>query len=322
MSAASKKVVFAALAGNSLIAATKFAAAAFTGSSAMLSEAIHSLVDTGNQGLLLYGIRRAKHPADDNHPFGYGMEVYFWSFVVAILIFGLGAGVSFYEGVQKIRAPQPVSDVYVNYIVLAAALVFEGAAWWIAFKQFRRSKGRGGYLDAIRASKDPAIFTVLFEDSAAMLGLVVAFLGIALGDRLNMPVLDGVASLGIAAILAGTAALLAYESKGLLIGESARPRLVGGVRALVRQRPAVIAINEVLTMHLAPEDVLLNLSLDFSDGLSAGTVESEISALERAIKAAYPEITRVFIEAQSRRGHAAAKAAAGKRKAAEDGAKP
>ena len=315
---ASKKVVFVALAGNSLIAATKFAAAAFTGSSAMLSEAIHSTVDTGNQLLLLYGIRRAARPADAAHPFGYGMEIYFWTFVVAILIFGLGAGVSFYEGYQKILAPHPVSNAVVNYAVLAVALVFEAGAWWIAFVEFRRAKGALGYLDAVRESKDPTVFTVLFEDSAAMLGLVVAFVGIALAEMLDMPVLDGVASLGIGLILAVTAALLAYECKGLLIGESARPAVVHGIRRLLGERPGIIAINEVLTMHLGPRDVLVNLSVDFSDRLTSGEVEREISHMERAIKDAFPVVTRVFIEAQSVGGHRAAERAGERLAGAED----
>ena len=300
---ASKKVVLAALVGNSLIAVTKFAAAAVTGSSAMLSEAIHSVVDTGNQVLLLYGMKRSARPADSHHPFGYGMELYFWAFVVAILIFGLGAGISFYEGILRIRAPEALTDVYLNYAVLGAAFVFEGVAWWIAFREFRRVKGSRGWLQALQASKDPGVFTVLFEDTAAMLGLVVAFAGIWLGETLGIPEFDGYASIGIAVILALTAALLAYECKGLLIGESADPRILTGLRALLGERDAIIGINEVLTMHLGPRDVLVNLSIDFRDQLSAGTVESEISLIERNIKAAFPEITRVFIEAQSRADH-------------------
>ena len=308
-SPASKKVVLAALVGNSLIAVTKFVAAAITGSSAMLSEAIHSVVDTGNQVLLLYGMRRSALPADSRHPFGYGMELYFWAFVVAILIFGLGAGISFYEGIQKIRAPEVLTDVYLNYVVLAAALVFEGIAWVIAFREFRRVKGSRGWLDAVQASKDPGVFTVLFEDTAAMLGLLVAFVGIWIGETYGIPEFDGYASIGIAVILALTAALLAYECKGLLIGESADARILTGIRALLGERETIIGINEVLTMHLGPRDVLVNLSIDFRDQLSAGTVETEISLIERNIKAAFPEITRVFIEAQSRAGHRLATAA-------------
>ena len=299
----SRRVIYAALAGNSLIAATKFAAAAFTGSSAMLSEAIHSLVDTGNQGLLLYGLRRARRPADKSHPFGYGMELYFWAFVVAIIIFGVGAGVSIYEGVQKIRAPHALSSPAVNFVVLGFAMVFEAGAWIVAFREFRKTKGRRGWFEAVQMSKDPAVFTVLFEDSAAMAGLIVAFVGIGLAEMLAMPVLDGVASVVIGGILAATAALLARETKGLLIGEGAPPAVVAGIERLVAAEPGIVATNEVLTLHFGPQDVLLTVSVDFADTLSSADIEAAISDMEQRIKQRYPEITRVFIEAQSWRRH-------------------
>lgn len=299
----SKKVIYAALCGNALIAVTKFVAATMTGSSAMLSEAIHSLVDTGNQLLLLYGIRRSARPPDALHPFGYGMEVYFWTFVVAILVFAVGAGVSFYEGIAKLRDPTPVSDAYINYIVLGIAIVFEAAVWWVAAKEFNKRRGNLGVLAAIQRSKDPTVFTVLFEDSAALLGLVVAMIGIALAQYLNMPVFDGIASIGIGLILAVTAMLLAYESKGLLIGESALPEVQSGIRQIIDEDPRILVTNEVLTLHFAPEDVLLTLSVDFADNLSSADVEAAISELEQKIKARYPEIKRLFIEAQSWVGH-------------------
>lgn len=299
----SKKVIFAALIGNSLIAVAKFVASVFTGSSAMLSEAIHSLVDTGNQGLLLYGYKRAKIPADERHPFGYGMELYFWSFVVAILIFGLGAGASLYEGVHKALAPELITNPLINYIVLSLAIFFEAGAWFVAFKEFRKTMGPHGFFEAVRVSKDPSVFTVLFEDSAAMLGLVVAFIGIGLSQFLALPVLDGIASIVIGLILACTAALLAFECKGLLIGEAAGAPVVAGIRALIASVPGVSARNELLTMHLGPRDVLVNLSVDFDDALSSSDVEAAISAIERQIKTSFPEVTRVFIEAQSRAGH-------------------
>ena len=303
----SKKVIYAALAGNALIAVTKFGAGFYTGSSAMLSEAIHSLVDTGNQGLLLYGLKRSEQPPDRSHPYGYGMELYFWSFVVAVLIFGIGAGVSIYEGLHKLNEPEPVSDPYVNYIVLAVALVFEAGAWWVAFKEFRRSTGCLGYFQAVRESKDPAVFTVLFEDTAAMLGLLVAFSGIFLADRLQMPQFDGAASIIIGLILAGTAGFLIYESKSLLIGEGARATVVEGIGRMVKERPGIKAVNEILTMHLGPRDILLNLSLDFEDNIKSEEVEASISEMERAIKAEFPEVGRVFIEAQSLSGHRASR---------------
>jgi cation diffusion facilitator family transporter len=301
----STKAVVAAFIGNSLIAVTKFAAAAYTGSSAMFSEAVHSLVDATNQLLLLYGIRRSGRPADETHPFGHGREVYFWAFVVAILIFATGAGVSLYEGIAKVRHPEPVTNAFVNYVVLGLAIVFEACSWWVAFREFRaRQRGRG-FLEAIRASKDPALFTVLMEDSAAMLGLVIALVGIALAEGLGIPELDGVASILIGVLLALIAALLAYETKALLIGEAADPAVVAGVRRIVASERAVERVNELLTMHMGPSDVLLNISLDFRPGLSLGDVETTITQLERRIKTKFPEITRVFIEAQDYAAHAA-----------------
>lgn len=299
----SKKVIFAALAGNGLIAITKFTAAAYTGSSAMFSEAVHSLVDTGNQGLILYGMKRASRPPDESHPFGYGPELYFWTFVVAILIFGVGAGVSIYEGIDKVRHPHVLTDPMINYIVLGLAMIFEAVAWWIAFKEFNKRRGPVPFFRAVRISKDPTVFTVLFEDSAAMLGLIVAFIGILLGDLLDLPILDGVASILIGVILAGTAALLAYESKGLLIGEGALPETVESIRRRARAHRHVNRVNEVLTMHMGPFEILVNLSLDFDSGMDAEDVETAIAEVERDIKTRHPEVSRIFIEAQDWAAH-------------------
>ncbi len=309
-SQSSKKVIYAALAGNGLIAATKFGASAYTGSSAMLSEAIHSLVDTGNQFLLLLGLRRASRPADATHPFGYGAEVYFWAFVVALLVFAVGAGLSLYEGFDKLAHPHPMTDAYINYIVLGFAIVFEGVSWSVAFKEFRATKGDRGYLEAVRESKDPTVFTVLFEDSAAMLGLLVALIGIALVDQFGLVWADAAASIVIGVILALTAAILAYECKGLLIGEAASPHIVRGVNEIVSETAGIRRINELLTLHIGPTDVLLTLSLDFTDTLTAGDVEDTISSIEQRVKQAHPEVTRVFIEAQSWRAHQRDRAAA------------
>lgn len=296
-------VIYAALVGNGLIAITKFIASGITGSSAMFSEAIHSVVDTGNQMLMLYGLKRADRPADARHPFGYSMELYFWTFVVAILIFSLGAGFSIFEGVSKLADPHPIEKPIVNYIVLGVAIIFEGAAWMVAFREFRKTKGTLGYIKAVQRSKDPTVFTVLFEDSAAMLGLFAALIGVGMTQITGNPVFDAIASIAIGIILACTAALLSYESKGLLIGEAARPAVIGNIRKLVNKREGIISINELLTMHFGPHDILLNLSIDFVDGISASEVEALISDMEVEIKSAHPEITRVFIEAQSWRGH-------------------
>ncbi len=295
----SKKAIYAALVGNSLIAISKFWAAAYTGSSAMFSEAIHSVVDTGNQWLLLYGLKRSKRPADKTHPFGYGMEVYFWSFVVAILIFGLGAGISINEGISKVKNPHPVNDPFINYIVIGVSIVFEAAAFAFAYKEFYKTKGAQSLIKAVRASKDPAIFTVLFEDFAALVGLLVAGVAIYLGDVLHMPVLDGIASIAIGLILAFTASCLAFECKGLLMGESASETVLTGIKNIIADESHVLHINEILTMHLGPRDILLNLSLDFKDNLSSNNVETTISKLELGIKEKFPEIKRVFIEAQN-----------------------
>ena len=303
MASGSKKVILAGITANFLIAVAKFVASAVTGSAAMFSEGIHSLVDTGNQALLLFGMGRAARPADKRHPFGYSMELYFWSFVVAILIFAVGAGVSFYEGVEKVLHPVAVHDPTVNYIVLGVAFVIEGAAWWVAFKEFNRVRGDRGMFEAIRKTKDPAVMAVLLEDSAAMIGLIVAFTGIFLGQLLDMPVLDGAASIGIGMVLTVAAVILAIETKGLLIGESADMKMVEGVKALALSHPQVTDVNEALTMHLGPEDILLTMSLDFSGDASADDVEEAVSKMEVAIKEIHPEIRRVFIEAQSIAAH-------------------
>lgn len=303
MAGGSKKVVYAALGGNAAIAVTKFAAAWATGSSAMGSEAIHSLVDTGNQLLLLLGMWRSARPATAQHPFGYGLQLYFWAFVVAILIFGLGAGFSAYEGIAKIAAPHPLRDVWINYVVLALSLAIEGGVWFVALREFRRNKGELGWIHAVRGSKDPMVFTVLFEDSAAVLGLVVALLGIYFSIALDLPLLDGVASLIIAAILAGTAAWLAFECQSLLTGEGVAPSIRRNIRAIIGRTPGVEGINDLLTMHFGPNDVLIAASVDFDDRLSAADVERRVTEIEARVLADHPEAKRVFVEAQGRKAH-------------------
>lgn len=299
----SKKVIYAALVGNSLIAVCKFIAAGLTGSSAMLSEAIHSVVDSGNQILLLYGIKRARKEPDEQHPFGYGMELYFWTFVVAIMVFAIGAGLSFYEGIKHYLHPEPMTDPTVNYIVLALSMVFEGVAWTIAYREFNRMRGDTPILQSIRKSKDPTVFTVLFEDTAAMIGLVIALIGVIGSHKFGIHEMDGLASVGIGIVLAGVAILLAIESKGLLIGEGADPAIVKEIHAMFDKDERISRTNEMLTMHLGPNEILLNASFDFVDGLPAEAVEGAISEFERRIKARFPSIRRVFIEAQGWSAH-------------------
>ena len=300
MASGSKKVIYAALIGNGLISITKFIASAFTGSAAMLAEGIHSLVDTGNQVLLLHGMKRAKKPADERFPFGHGKEIYFWSFVVAILIFALGSGISMYEGIHRVMHPEPVTSPLINYVVLGAALIFEGFAWYLAWKEFQLQRGDRTFIAAIREAKDPITFVVLFEDSAAMLGLVVAGVGLALNQILDMPVFDGIASITIGVILGATAICLAIRTKSLLIGEAATPELIADVRSRAAKLKPIERVNEVLSLHMGPHVVLLTLSVDFKNELSAGDVETTIEQLTREIREAHPDIKRVFVEAESK----------------------
>ena len=299
MAGSSKKVIFAALVGNGIIAVMKFFAAAFTGSSAMFSEGIHSVVDTGNQVLLLFGLKQAKKPADSRYPFGHGKEIYFWSFVVAILIFAVGAGLSTYKGIQHIQHPHVITDPIWNYVVLTLALIVEGFVFWVAIKEFNKYKGDKKYLEAIRKGKDPGLFVVLLEDAAATLGLIVAMAGIAISQLTNNYVYDGIASVGIGIILAAIAALLAYETKGLLIGESASQSVVEGIRRVVNKYRGVDRVNEVLTMHMGPEYILVNLSVEFNDEIRTEKMENVISKIDKEIKQKFKHVKRVFIEAES-----------------------
>ncbi|MCP4413210.1 MAG: cation transporter [Gammaproteobacteria bacterium] len=299
MSGSSKKVILAALVGNSLISITKFVAAYLTHSSAMFSEGIHSVVDTGNQVLLLYGLKRSKLPADEHFPFGHGKEIYFWSFVVAILIFAVGAGISIYEGIHHILHPVAVKNSFINYVVLGLAIIFEGAAWLFAFKEFKKDNTKYSIIRSVREGKDPSMFVVLFEDSAALLGLFIALLGIYLSETTGILIFDGIASVVIGLILALTAAWLAVETKGLLIGESADPEVVNGIKSMADEFEDVEYINEVLTMHMGPHYILVNLSIDFNDNIKAGKVEKIITQLDNQIKQRWPVVKRIFVEAEA-----------------------
>ena len=295
----SQLVVYAALVGNLLIAVTKFVAAFFTGSSAMLSEGVHSLVDTVNEILLLYGIRRAARPADFGHPLGHGRELYFWSFVVALLIFAIGAGVSVYEGVLHILTPEPMENPTVNYIVLAISAVFEGTSWSIALREFNREKGDLGYLEAIKKSKDPTTYTVLVEDSVALIGLAMALAGILAAQLLDDPRLDGVASIAIGLLLGAVAVFLARESKNLLIGEPALPEVRDAILRIAEADKSIRHVNGVITNQLGPNQVIASLSLEFEDHLSVDDVEHTIERLEAAIQKTNPEVTTLFVKPQS-----------------------
>jgi cation diffusion facilitator family transporter len=303
MAGSSKKAIYAALAGNALIAVTKFSAATYTGSSAMLSEGIHSLVDTGNQVLLLYGIKRANQPADAEFPFGHGKEIYFWCFVVAMLIFALGGALSIYKGWQHLMHPTPMTNIAINYGVLGLAMVFEGGALWIAFKEFNRSRGSRGILKAITRGKDPTLFVVVFEDSAAMLGLLIAILGIFLYQVTGNPVFDALASIGIGLVLVITAYILALESKNLLIGESADPRIVAGIHQVLSIDERIASVNEVATLHMGPDFIVVTVSADFVDALTSEQLETAVTELTRRTKAIDERIKRVFIEAERREDH-------------------
>lgn len=309
-------VLHAALAANLGIAIAKFVAAGITGSSAMLTEGFHSIVDTLNQVLLLYGKRRSRRPPDEVHPLGYGRELYFWSFVVAILIFAAGAGFSIYEGILHILHPEPMTDATVNYIVLGVAFVMEGGSWAVAIREFAQTRGALGWWQAIRRSKDPPTFIVLFEDSAALAGLVIAAIGVWLAHWTGDPVWDGTASILIGVVLGVVAVLLARESKDLLIGERASPRLSEAIRAAVDAHPEVVGILEVATIHMAPDSVFVAMSVDFEDAVSAGKVEALIADIEGQLRGDWPEIARVYIKPQSRAVHEA------QARAARDGALP
>lgn len=294
-----KRVVYVALAGNLLVTTTKLAAALWTGSSAMLSEAVHSFVDTGNELLLLYGMHRAGRRPDAEHPIGYGRELYFWSFIVALLVFALGAGVSIYEGVLHMQHPLPIVDPLVNYVVLGLAFVFDGASCWVSFRNFRAAKGSLGYYEAFRCSKDPPSFMVLFEDTADLVGIVLAALGTYAASKLHLPELDGAASILIGLMLAAIAGLLARESKSLLIGERADPLLSESILRIAESASPLSRANGVLTVQLAPDQVLAGLSLQFPPDLRAAEIEESVIDIERRIRAAHPEVVTLFIKPQT-----------------------
>ena len=292
---ASTRTLVVALAANLGIAASKFVAAAITGSSAMLTEGVHSVVDSTNQLLLMWGRHASKRPADKRHPFGYGRELYFWSFVVAVLVFSLGAGVSVYEGIIHIMHPEPAVSPLIAYAVLLIAFLLEGWSTIEAYRDFRKAKGTLGWIQAVLQSKDPPAFIVLLENGAAMAGIVAAALGLLLAQLTHNPFYDGAASVLIGIILGFTAALLAYESKALLIGEAADPDIVTALHRLVESRAEVSSVGEVLTIHGAPDRVTAMLSVDFEDHISARDVEAVIYSIEQQVAQEFPIVHRLYI---------------------------
>ncbi|MCL4078017.1 cation diffusion facilitator family transporter [Coriobacteriia bacterium Es71-Z0120] len=295
----SKTAVVAAIIGNLVIAASKFVAAAITGSSAMIAEGIHSLVDTGNGALLLLGIKQSARPADQEHPFGYGKSLYFWSLIVAMSIFGIGGGMSVYEGITHIQHPSPLENPAWNYAVLAFAFAVEATSFRVAVREFNKARKGARPLEFIRSSKDPSLYTVVFEDSAAMLGLVVAFLGVFFGHLLENPYFDGAASIVIGLILMGVAWLLAAETHGLLLGEGADPALTRRLTEIIASDEAVERVTELLTMYMGPHDLLVNVGVQFRRGIHAEAVHRAIHRIEERLQAEHPEIKRVYVEVDS-----------------------
>ena len=267
----------------------------------MIAEAIHSLVDTGNQLLLLLGIRRSKKPADERHPFGYGKELYFWSLIVSVLLFGLGAGISIYEGVKHILEPHPITEIKATAFVLAIAFFAEGFSLLTALRELSREEPGRGFWEAMQKSKNPAVFVVVAEDSAALIGIVLAALGVGLGYVLENPIIDGVATILIGVVLGTVAVFLVYESKKLLVGEGADQEVLDGLKEILAADESIERFNPPFTMHLAPKEILLTLEVDFRDDLSADGVEEATNTLERKIRNEYPEMKRIFVEAESRK---------------------
>ena len=292
----SKLAIYGAIAANLAIAVAKFIASFITGSAAMLSEGIHSMVDSTNGMLLLYGIKKSKTPADLKHPFGYGKEIYFWSFVVALLIFALGGGIAIYEGVLHILKPEPVDNVTVNYIVLGLAIVFEGASLIVALKQFSGRVTLRGLLKRIRKSKDAAGFAIIIEDLGAMVGLVVALLGVFIGDYFNYPYADGAASVIIGLILTGMAVILATETKGLLLGESLRKSEIDQIEEIFVKHPGILKHGPIKSIHFGPESVLVGIDVEFDDKYSVDELQDEVVNIESEILAKLPHVDKVYLE--------------------------
>ena len=299
MAGSSKKAIYGAIIANTLIAVAKFVASFFTGSSSMLSEGIHSLVDTGNGVLLLFGIKRSKLPADKEHPFGYGKEIYFWSFVVAILIFALGGGIALYEGIHHILHPKPLDNLIWNYAVLSVAIVIEGNALRIAMREFNLNRGKKPFMKAIRDSKDTSTVAIVIEDGAAVLGLLIALICVFLGQVTGIPYFDGIGSTLIGLLLISVSWFFAMECKGLLIGEGLLKTDLQKIADILISREKVLKFSPPLSMYLGPNEVLLNIDIMFDDEMMTDEIENEIDEIEMSITEAIPKINRIYIEAET-----------------------
>ena len=307
MASAGTRSVRAALIGNLLVAVTKAVAAFVTGSSAMLAETVHSIVDTGNQLLMLHGIRRSQQRPDALHPIGYGRELYFWSFIVALLLFGAGACVSVIEGIMHLQDPKPIEKPIVSYVVLGLSLIFEGSSWTVAYRNFRSSIDERGYWSALRKSRDPSQTLVLLEDSAAVAGIFIALVGTWLATALDQPKFDGLASILIGIVLAAVSIGLARQSKNLLIGERADDDLRKTVFQLAEATRGVMCPNNLITVQVAPDQVVVSLSLEFEDTLRVPEIEAIVADLEDRIRDARPDVFLMFVKPQTKEGFARAR---------------
>ena len=299
--AESRKSIYAAIAANLGIAVAKGVGFTFTGSSAMLSEAIHSLVDCGNGALLLVGLNQSAKPADEVHPFGYGKELYFWSLIVAMLVFVLGGGVSIWEGFEHALHPVPPQSPAWNYSILGVAILFEGWSMYVAVREFRHSHPNQPMWQAIRASKDPSSFTVVFEDGAALAGLVVALVGVWFSSSLGLHRADGIASIVIGLVLMTVAVLLVRECRALLVGEGADAETLRAIREVVRNDADVEEAGAPLTMYFGPHHALLNMNVRFRGSLQGAGIDDAIDRIEAGIKQRCPDIQQIYLEVDSLR---------------------